>query len=63
MSISIFAELDADEFTLEIRAGKVKLTPDELQTLVSLGKHMLDSAIEDKKIQAMVQKIVRGYSV
>ena len=63
MSISIYAELDADEFTVEIRAGKVKLTKEELQTLTSLGKHMLESAIEDKKVQAMVQKIVRGYSL
>lgn len=63
MSISIYAELDCDEFTVEIRAAKVKLTKEELQTLTSLGKHMLESALEDRKIQAMVQKIVRGYSL
>lgn len=63
MSISIFAELDADEFTVEIRAAKVKLTKEELASLVALGKHMLESAVEDKKVQEVINKLVKGYSL
>jgi len=61
--IGLHAELEDDKFTLEIRMGKVKLSKDELQTIVSLGKHMLESAVEDKKVRAMIEKLVRGYSV
>lgn len=63
MSIGIHAEFEGDTFTLEVRLGKVKLSRDELQTLVGLGTHMLESAVEDKKVRLMIEKLVRGYSI